>query len=126
MTAAFLLALVLAPLLAAQSVTPPNPAPPEPGNAPQPQTQRTSLNLLGRTDANSGESRRNENIQFNLIDTATAKELMVRLGTSATVHSEFHADRSYSAASSAPGPRRSSTCRRRKARAFTDRLSRRT
>jgi hypothetical protein len=29
--------------------------------------QRTQLNLLGQTDAASGESRRNENVQFNLM-----------------------------------------------------------
>ena len=34
----------------------------------QAEQQRTSLNLLGQTDANSGESRRNENVQFDLVN----------------------------------------------------------
>ncbi len=52
--------------------------------APAPQ-----LNLLGRTDAQSGESRRNENVQFNLIDNNAAKELSKRMGTSATLFETF-------------------------------------
>jgi len=51
--------------------------------------------LLGQTDSGSGESRRNENVQLNLIDTATTKELMVRLGATATIQPEFSADRTY-------------------------------
>lgn len=31
-------------------------------------SKRTELNLLGKTDTASGESRRNENVQFNLVD----------------------------------------------------------
>jgi hypothetical protein len=57
--------------------------------------QRTELNLLGKVDTESGESRRNENVQFNLIDNNTRKELNTRLGTSATIVEEFHADRNY-------------------------------
>ena len=45
---------------------------------------RADLNLLGRTNTSTGESRRNENIQFNLIDNNALKELNIRLGTTAT------------------------------------------
>jgi hypothetical protein len=51
--------------------------------------QRTELNLLGKTDTAVGESRRNENVQFNLIDNNVLKELNVRLGATATVVREF-------------------------------------
>ncbi len=90
--------LIVLLVLMAQAQEPPPTAPgkPAPAESPAPnQAQRTAINLLGQTDAGAGESRRNENVQFNLIDTATAKELMVRLGTSATIHSEFQSDRSY-------------------------------
>src|SRR5215472_7474705 len=57
--------------------------------------KRIELNLLGSTDAGSGESRRNENLQFNLIDNNALKELNFRLGTSATIITEFLPDRKY-------------------------------
>jgi len=60
-----------------------------------PESRRTELNLLGKTDTGEGESRRNENVQFNLIDNNALKELNVRLGTSATLIQEFRADRGY-------------------------------
>ena len=53
------------------------------------------LNLLGKEDAAAGESRRNENIQFNLIDNNALKELNVRLGATATIVPAFTPDRSY-------------------------------
>jgi hypothetical protein len=56
---------------------------------------RTDLNLLGKTNAQSGESRRNENVQFNLIDNNSLKELNTRTGTTATLFAEFRADRAY-------------------------------
>ncbi len=68
---------------------------------PQQQTEaqaaqrRTELNLLAKTDNAQGESRRNENVQFNLIDNNALKELNVRLGTTATIVQEFRADRAY-------------------------------
>ncbi len=62
--------------------------------APEP-NRRIELNLLGKTDADSGESRRNENIQFNLVDNNALKELNVRLGTTATIVREFRASSSY-------------------------------
>ena len=78
-------------LLAASDDKPPA-EPPKPEVKPD---QRTELNLLGKVDTQSGESRRNENVQFNLIDNNTRKELNTRLGTSATIVEEFHPDRNY-------------------------------
>ncbi|MBM3782732.1 MAG: hypothetical protein FJW30_00145 [Acidobacteria bacterium] len=60
----------------------------------QPQ-KRTDLNLLGQTDANAGESRRNENVQFNLIDNNALKEINQRLGVTPTITTEFQAERNY-------------------------------
>ena len=57
--------------------------------------QRTELNLLGKVDTASGESRRNENVQFNLIDNNALKELNIRMGTTATIVQEFRSDRGY-------------------------------
>lgn len=57
--------------------------------------KRVELNLLGASDTEAGESRRNENIQFNLVDNGALKELNVRLGTTATIIREFQPDRSY-------------------------------
>jgi hypothetical protein len=57
--------------------------------------KRVELNLLGKEDANAGESRRNENIQFNLVDNNALKELNVRLGATATLVGEFQDGRSY-------------------------------
>jgi hypothetical protein len=71
---------------------------PEPAKAaatPEPAARRTELNLLGRTDTQSGESRRNENVQFNLIDNNALKELNIRLGITATLFDEFRGDRGY-------------------------------
>src|SRR5713226_7977307 len=69
--------------------------PAEPARPEAKPEQRTELNLLGKVDAASGESRRNENVQFNLIDNNALKELNVRLGTTATIVEEFQADRGY-------------------------------
>src|SRR4051794_5530340 len=59
------------------------------------QEKRTELNLLGGTDAAAGESRRNENVQFNLIDNNALKYLNLRLGTNATIVTEFRPERKY-------------------------------
>ena len=56
---------------------------------------RTELNLLGQTDTASGESRRNENVQINLIDNNVLKELNQRIGTTATIVKEFRIDQGY-------------------------------
>ena len=77
-------------LAAAQENAPTPPAKPEP----QPD-QRVELNLLCKVNTQSGESRRNENVQFNLIDNNTRKELNSRLGTSATIVDEFRPDLNY-------------------------------
>jgi hypothetical protein len=57
--------------------------------------QRTQLNLLGQTDTQAGESRRNENVQFNLVDNNLLRELNTRLGTTATIVTDFRPDRGY-------------------------------
>ncbi len=59
------------------------------------QRRRVELNLLGAADTESGESRRNENVQFNLVDNNALKELNVRLGVSATIVREFQPERGY-------------------------------
>src|SRR4051794_30157939 len=59
------------------------------------QPKAAELNLLGATDSAAGESRRNENVQFNLIDNNALKYLNIRLGTNATVVTEFRPDRKY-------------------------------
>ena len=68
-------------------------------SAPEPETgaatQRTNLNLLGQEDTKSGEARRNENVQFNLVDTNTLQELNIRLGATATIVTDFQPDRDY-------------------------------
>ena len=56
---------------------------------------RTELNLLGEVDAESGESRRNENVQLTLIDNNVQKEINIRMGTTATIVREFDATRGY-------------------------------
>lgn len=61
----------------------------------KPDNKRTELNLLGSTDSAGGESRRNENVQFNLIDNNALRELNARLGTSATIVTEFQPERRY-------------------------------
>jgi hypothetical protein len=89
-------------LLPAQQAPAPQPLPqPTPNTKPtaappiESTTQRNDLNLLGKTNTQAGESRRNENVQFNLIDNNALKELNVRIGTTATIVSEFRAERQY-------------------------------
>jgi len=86
-----------------QNTTPAGPKPetstasePDPSaSAPASANNRTTLNLLGQTDAKSGESRRNENVQFNLIDNNALKEINQRLGITATFVVEFAPERNY-------------------------------
>ncbi len=98
--------LCLVLLLAQQAVpqqSQPNPAQQAAAEAPakepvapkSTQDRRTELNLLGATDAKAGESRRNENVPFHLIDNNALKELNIRLGTSATITTEFQPERKY-------------------------------
>jgi hypothetical protein len=63
---------------------------------------RTQLNLLGQTDSKSGESRRNENVQFNLVDNNAQKELNQRIGVTASFVQEFSPDRNYFGAEFGP------------------------
>ena len=76
-------------------VTPQNP--PEhdtTGSATADAEARLDLNLLGQADTDSGEGRRNENVQFNAVDNNALRELNTRLGTTATIV-EFEPDRGY-------------------------------
>lgn len=63
--------------------------------APENRGRRAELNLLGEADTSSGESRRNENVQFNLIDNNARKDLNLRLGTTATLLAPFEAEKNY-------------------------------
>jgi len=71
--------------------------------------KRVEMNLLGKTDAASGESRRNENVQFNLVDNNALKELNVRLGTTATIVREFNPASGYFGAEFGAAPKASIT-----------------
>lgn len=62
-------------------------------------------NLLGQTDTSKGESRRNENVQINLVDTNAARELNVRVGVTATIIEEFRVERGYFGAEYGVAPR---------------------
>src|SRR5579883_2994276 len=73
----------------------PKPAKPELAQEKNMAAARAELNLQGVTDTSSGESRRNENIQFNPIDNNALKELNVRMGTTATIIQEFDVARNY-------------------------------
>src|SRR5512143_1116906 len=103
---AFVCLVMLAAAGAAQNPVPnagSKPVEAEPVQPPAAQTgapaptveQRTKLNLLGQTDTQAGESRRNENVQFNLVDNNALKELNGRLGTTATATSEFRPELRY-------------------------------
>src|SRR5437667_4483120 len=76
--------------LRSAEVAPETPTPQAPAD-----DKRTELNLLGKTEVQAGESRRNENVQFNLIDNNALKELNARLGSSATVTPAFQPEFRY-------------------------------
>ncbi|MCW5964632.1 MAG: hypothetical protein KIT83_11385, partial [Bryobacterales bacterium] len=57
--------------------------------------QRTSLNLLGQVNSAKGESRRNENVQIDLIDNNVLKEMNQRLGVTATIVTRFPASQDF-------------------------------
>ena len=78
--------------------------------------ESSDLNLLGQTDSDAGESRRNENVQFNLIDNNAWKELSQRLGTTATVVDEFNVQQGYFGAEFGAAP---STALHQPARSFS-------
>jgi hypothetical protein len=69
--------------------------------------KRIEMNLLGKTDAAAGESRRNENIQFNLVNNNALKDLNVRLGTTATIVREFDPANGYFGAEFGNAPKSS-------------------
>jgi hypothetical protein len=71
--------------------------------------KRVEMNLLGKTDAAAGESRRNENIQFNLVNNNALKDLNVRLGTTATIVREFDPVNGYFGAEFGNAPKSSIT-----------------
>ncbi|MBO0800290.1 MAG: hypothetical protein J2P31_15830, partial [Blastocatellia bacterium] len=71
--------------------------------------KRIEMNLLGKTDAAAGESRRNENIQFNLVNNNALKDLNVRLGTTATIVREFDPASGYFGAEFGNAPKPSIT-----------------
>jgi hypothetical protein len=70
-------------------------APPAPAPARTDDARRIELNLLGKTNVSAGESRRNENIQFNLVDNNALKELNIRLGATTTIIEVFRPERGY-------------------------------
>ena len=78
-----------------------NAAPGEPAPPPETKTgekqdaERTALNLLGEVDSEQGEGRRNENVRITLIDNNVLRELTARMGTTATVTTEFQVDRRF-------------------------------
>ncbi len=57
--------------------------------------ERTRLNLLGEVDSESGEARRNENVRLTLIDNNVLKELLQRMGTTASIIKTFSVENSY-------------------------------
>ncbi len=57
--------------------------------------ERTRLNLLGELDSESGEARRNENVRLTLIDNNVLKELLRRMGATATIVENFAAENSF-------------------------------
>ena len=57
--------------------------------------ERTRLNLLGEVDSESGEARRNENVRLTLIDNNVLKELLRRMGATATLVENFAAEQSF-------------------------------
>jgi hypothetical protein len=75
---------------------PPNqsPGPTAPPNSTDNRT-RLELNLLGKENTAAGEGRRNENVQFNLVDNNVIKELNIRLGATATIIEQFNPELSF-------------------------------
>jgi hypothetical protein len=100
--ATFSISLLFLSTVFGQEVSKPIPPPPTPETTKPAATsessesrKRVELNLLGKEDTSAGESRRNENIQFNLVDNNALKELNIRVGASATVVDQFRPERGY-------------------------------
>ena len=106
---ALFVVLLLTNLALAQTNPPAKPAekPAESENKDAP--KRSDVNVLGKTDSAAGESRRNENVQFNLIDNNSLKEANLRLGTSATITNEFAVDKNYFGSEFGTAPKASIT-----------------
>lgn len=89
-------ALLLAAVIAAAQTPPPKTeAKPDTETKPADTSKTGDINLLGKTDTATGESRRNENVQFNLIDNNSLKENNLRVGTTATITNEFKIEQNY-------------------------------
>jgi hypothetical protein len=100
-----LLLLLFGPQTEDKNAATPAPAPSAAPVAAASDPARPAL-TVGKTNTESGEARRNENIQFSQIDNNAEKELAQRMGTSATVITEMKSERSYFGAEyggSAPG-----------------------
>jgi len=67
----------------------------EEGIAATESSDRTQLNLLGEVDSEGGEGRRNENVELTLIDNNVLKEIIVRMGATATLIQDFQAEKRY-------------------------------
>ena len=93
----------------AQNPSPPKPAEKTGDTETKDAPKRSDVNVLGKTDSASGESRRNENVQFNLIDNNSLKESNLRMGTTATITSEFVVDKNYFGAEFGSAPKASVT-----------------
>ena len=97
-----LICLAVVPGVSGQESPEPEEAPAEqataePGQSEEanPAALREDLNLLGQAATDSGESRRNENVQFNAIDNNSIRELNLRLGVTATIVQELEPERGY-------------------------------
>ncbi len=95
LTAVFCCAFIVSFAFGQEKPTPPAAKSPDMETKPVDAGKRVELNMLGKTDSASGESRRNENVQFNLVDNGALKELNVRLGTTATIVQEFNPASNY-------------------------------
>src|SRR5260370_2514841 len=69
--------------------------PPAQEASPTADARRLELNLIGKTNTAAGESRRNENVQFNPVDNNGLKELNIRLGATATIVKDVRPERGY-------------------------------
>ena len=57
--------------------------------------ERTRLNLLGEVNSEQGEGQRNENVRLTLIDNNVLKELLRRMGATATIIEAFRPEQSF-------------------------------
>ena len=92
---AAIILIVVAQFAAAQTPPPAPPTEQAPSATEPAPADADDSNLLGKVNTSSGESRRNENIQFNQIDNNGLREAQKRVGTSATAIEVFKADQNY-------------------------------